>query len=331
MSENKGVLVYCEASDGKLTPISVELIGAGSKLVTSLGGELSAVLIGSDISGPAQEAIAYGAQKVYVTEDPLLKDFLTEAYLPVLSKVIQQAAPDIILLGQTAAGRDLAPWLAFQLNTAATMDCTALEIDQANKRLLMTRPVYGGNAQAVQVCETDPQIATVRAKTMTPPEKDSSRQGEVIKVEAGIDLSSLKTRVLEKKIQSSEGVKLEDARVVVAGGRGMGGTEGFEQLKELARILNGAVGATRPPCDKKWISDTQQIGLTGKVVSPNLYIAVGLSGASQHLSGISGSKVVVAINKDPEANIFKAARYGIVADWKSVLPVFIAKLKELTR
>jgi electron transfer flavoprotein alpha subunit len=329
MAENKGILIYCEAAGGKLTPVAAELLGAGSRLATASGGELSAVLIGSEVSGLAQEAIACGARNVYVVEDSYLQDYATEPYLIALEKVVRQVSPETILLGQTAAGRDLAPWLAFRLNTGATMDCTALEVDPASKRLLMTRPVYGGNAQAVQVCEANPQIATVRAKAMAPLAKDSARQGRVINVLAGIDPAAIKTRVIERKVEAVAGVKLEEARVVVSGGRGIGSAAGFKQLEEIAGVLKGAVGATRPPCDKKWIADTQQIGLTGKVVSPDLYIAVGLSGASQHLSGFSTSKVIVAINKDPEANIFKVAHYGIVADWKAVLPAFTAKLKEV--
>jgi electron transfer flavoprotein alpha subunit len=329
MSENKGVLVYCEAAGGKLTPVATELLGAGSRLAAALGEGLNAALLGSGVSGLAQEAIACGAQKVYVAEEPFLKDYSTEPYLMVLEKVARQVAPEIILLGQTAAGRDLAPWLAFHLNTGATMDCTALEIDPTSKRLLMTRPVYGGNALAVQVCEFNPQIATVRTKAMAPLVKDSTRQGQVIKVDAAIDPAAIKTRVIERKAEAAAGVKLEEARVVVSGGRGMGSAEGFKQLEAIAGILKGAVGATRPPCDKKWISDTRQIGLTGKVVSPDLYIAVGVSGASQHVSGFSSAKVIAAINKDPEANIFKVAHYGIIADWKAVLPAFTAKLKEV--
>jgi electron transfer flavoprotein alpha subunit len=329
MSENKGVLVYCEAAGGKLTPVATELLGAGSRLAAALGEELNAALLGSGVSGLAQEAIACGAQKVYVAEEPFLKDYSTEPYLMVLEKVARQVAPEIILLGQTAAGRDLAPWLAFHLNTGATMDCTALEIDPTSKRLLMTRPVYGGNALAVQVCEFNPQIATVRTKAMAPLVKDSTRQGQVIKVDAAIDPAAIKTRVIERKAEAAAGVKLEEARVVVSGGRGMGSAEGFKQLEEIAKVLKGAVGATRPPCDKKWIADTRQIGLTGKVVSPDLYIAVGVSGASQHVSGFSSAKVIAAINKDPEANIFKVAHYGIIADWKAVLPAFTAKLKEV--
>jgi len=328
MSENTGVLVHCEVTSGKLAPIATELLGAGSRLASELGQELSAVLIGSNTSGLAQEAVACGANKVYVVDDSSLKDYSTEPYLMVMEKVIQQALPAIILLGQTSSGRDLAPWLAFRLNTGATMDCMGLEIDPATKRLLMTRPVYGGNAQAVQVCETDPQIAAVRIKAMAPLAKDDTLQGQVINVAAGIDSASLKTKVLERKIEATAGIKLEDARVVVAGGRGIGSASGFNQLEEIAGLLKGAVGGTRPSCDAKWISDSQQIGITGKIVSPDLYIAVALSGASQHVSGFFSSKVIVAINKDPEANIFKVAHYGIVADWKTALPAFTAKLKE---
>jgi electron transfer flavoprotein alpha subunit len=328
MSNNKGVLVYCETGGGKLSPLAAELLGAGSRLAAALQGELSAVLIGGSVCSLAQEAVACGAATVYVAEDPYLQDYSTEPYLAALETVIRLVAPQIILLGQTAAGRDLAPWLAFHLNTGATMDCTALEIDPASQRLLMTRPVYGGNAQAVEVCETNPQIATVRTKAMAPLAKDSARQGQVIKVAAGIDPAALKTRIIERKVEAAAGVKLEDARVVVSGGRGMGSDEGFKQLEAIAAILKGAVGATRPPCDKKWIADTRQIGLTGQVVSPDLYIAVGLSGASQHISGFSSAKVIVAINKDPEANIFKVADYGIVGDWKAVLPALTARLRE---
>jgi len=329
MAENSGILVNCEVTGGRLAPIATELLGAGSRLAPELGQELSAILIGSDISGLAQETIAYGAKKVYVVDEPSLKDYSTESFLMVMEKVVQQAHPAIILLGQTSSGRDLGPWLAFRLNTGATMDCMALAIDPATKRLLMTRPVYGGNAQAVQVCGTDPQIAAVRIKAMAPSAKDDTLQGQVINVEAGIDSASLKTKVLERKIEATAGIKLEDARVVVAGGRGIGSASGFQQLEEIAGLLHGAVGATRTPCDAKWISNSQQIGITGKIVSPDLYIAVALSGASQHVSGFFSSRVIVAINKDPEANIFKVAHYGIVADWKTALPAFTAKLKEV--
>jgi len=329
MAEYKGVMVFCEIAEGKLAAIATELLGCGRKLADDLGQELSAVLVGSGISSLAQEAIAFGADKAYVVDDTLLKDYQTDSYVSVVEKVVKQVMPQILILGQTSIGRDLAPRLAFRLNTAASMGCLELAIDPESKLLLQTKPVYGGNAQAVFTCQSYPQIATVRAKAMTPLERDESRQGEVITIDAGLDPSAIRTKVLEKVPAKVEGVRLEDAEVVVGGGRGIGSAEGFEQLEELARMMRGAVGATRPPCDNEWVPAGAQIGLTGKIVAPDLYIAVALSGSSQHMSGCSGSKTIVAINKDPEANIFKEARFGIVGDWKKVLPAFTDKIKEL--
>ena len=329
MAEYKGVMIYGEVTEGKLAAIATELLGCGRKLANDLGQELCAVLVGSDISGLAQEAIAFGADKVYVVDDPLLKDYQTDSYVLTLEKVVKQVMPQILILGQTAIGRDLAPRLAFRLETAASLDCVELAIDPDSKLMLQTRPVYGGNAQAIFTCETYPQIATVRAKVMSPLRRDTSRQGKVITIEAGLAPSIISTKVLEKVTEEVEGIKLEDAVAVVSGGRGIGSVEGFKQLEELAKILNGAVGATRPPCDNDWAPDSAQIGLTGKMVTPDLYIAVALSGASQHISGFSGSKNIVAINQDPEANIFKVAHFGIVGDWKKVLPAFTEKVKEL--
>ena len=329
MAEYKDVLVHCETDEGKLTSIATELLGAGSRLAHDLGEKLCAVLTGSNISGLAQEAIAFGADKVYVVDDPLLKDYLTDTYLLVMDKVVKQVTPQILLFGQTPLGRDLAPRLAFKLNTAASLDCVALAIDSASKRLLQTKPVYGGNAQAIFLCESNPQIATVRSKSMAPLAKDTARKGEVITIAGGIDPSAIRAKLLEKKVEAAAGIKLEEAHVIVTGGRGIGSVEGFKQLEELAKLLKGAVGASRPPCDSGWVSDNLQIGLTGKIVSPDLYIAVALSGSSQHLSGCSGAKTIVAINKDPEANIFKVAQYGVVGDWKKTLPAFTEKVKQL--
>ncbi len=329
MSENKGVMVYGEVSEGKLSAITTELLGCGRKLADDLGQELSAVLAGSEVSSLAQEAIAFGADKVYVVEDPLLKDYQTDTYVSVMEKVAKQVAPQIILLGQTSVGRDLAPRLAFRLETAATLDCVALDIDSDSKRLLQTKPVYGGNAQAVFSCESDPQIATVRAKAMSAAERDDSRSGEVITIEAALDASAIRTKVLEKVKEEVAGIRLEDAAVVIGGGRGVGGAEGFAQLEELAKVLKGAVGASRPACDNNWIADSAQVGLTGKIIAPDLYVAVGISGSSQHMAGCSGAKTIVAFNKDPEANIFKLADYGIVGDWKQAFPAFAEKVKEL--
>ncbi len=329
MSEYKGVMIYGEVMEGKLSAMATELLGCGRKMADDLEQELSAVIVGSDVSSVAQEAIAFGADKVYVVDDPLLKDYQTDSYVSVMEKVVKQVTPQIVLLGQTSIGRDLAPRLAFRLETAATMDCVALAIDPDSKRLLQTKPVYGGNAQAIFSYESDPQIATVRAKVMSPLEPDTSRKGEVITIEAGLDPSAIRTKVLEKVKEEVEGIKLEDAPVVISGGRGIGGPEGFEQLAELAKQLKGAVGSSRPACDNGWTPDTSQVGLTGKIVTPDFYLAVAISGSSQHMAGCSSSKCIAAINKDPEANIFKEARYGVVGDWKKVFPTFAEKVKEL--
>jgi electron transfer flavoprotein alpha subunit len=329
MTEEKGVLVYLETAKGKLTSLSTEVLGAGANLAGQIGQGLSAVLIGSNVSALAPEAIAFGASKVYVVEDPLFKEYLTESYLQALGKIITESRSQIVLLGQTETGRDLAPRLAFRQATAATLDCTALSIDPTTRRMLMTKPVYGGNAQAVQVCEADPQIASLRNKAFSALTKDTGRQGEIIRVAVTIDSAAIHTRFLEKKVEAGAGIKLEDARVIVTGGRGIGGPEGFKQLAELAGVLKGAVGASRPACDNKWVSDSLQIGLTGKIVCPDIYVAVGVSGSSQHLSGCSGAKVMVAVNKDGDANIFKVAHYGVVGDWKKILPAFTEEVKKL--
>lgn len=329
MAEYNGVMVFCEVAKDKLAAIASEGLGCGRKLADSLGQPLYAALVGSGVSNLARDVIAFGADKVYVVDDQLLKDYQTDSYTAVMEKVAKQVMPQVIILGQTAIGRDLAPRLSFRLGTTATLDCIDLAIDPASKRLLQTKPVYGGNAQALFTFDTNPQIATVRAKTMSAPEANPSRQGEVIKIDAGLAQAAIKARVLNKVVEEVAGIKLEDARVVVAGGRGIGSVDGFKQLEDLAKLLKGAVGASRPPCDNGWAPDTIQIGLTGKIVAPELYFAVAISGSSQHMSGCSGCKSIVAINKDPEANIFREARFGVVGDWKKILPAFTNKVKQL--
>jgi electron transfer flavoprotein alpha subunit len=312
MAEYRNVMVFCEVADGKLTAIATELLGCGKKLAGDLGQELLAVIVGSGIASIAAEVIAFGADKVYVIDDPLLKDYQGDAYIQIMDKVLNQVKPGVLILGQTAVGRDLAPRLAFKLNTAAILDCVELAIDQQSKLLLQTKPVYGGNARAVYTSESLPQIATLRAKVASSLAKDDSRKGEIINVAAGLDPATLKVKVTQKIKEEVDGIKLEDAEAIVAGGRGIGSADGFKQLDELAKILKGAVGASRPACDNKW-----------------LYIAVAVSGSSQHMAGCAGSKTIVAINKDPEANIFKEARFGVIGDWKKILPAFSNKLKEL--
>jgi len=329
MADYKGVLICADITEGKLAAITTELLGCGRKLADSLGEGLSAVLLGSEVKGLASEVIAFGADKVYVVDDPLLKDYQSDAYVAVMEKLAKTAMPRVILMGQTSIGRDLAPRLAFRLDTAVSMDCVELSIDPQSKLLVQTRPVYGGNAKAIFSTECLPQMATVRSKAMSPLARDASRKGEVIAVPAGIDASIVKARFVKKVKEEVAGIKLEDAPVVISGGRGMGSADGFRQLEQLARLLKGAVGATRPAVDNAWVPSTIQVGLTGKIVTPELYIAIALSGSSQHMAGCSGSKTIVAINKDKEANIFREARFGIVADWKQALPAFTEKVKEL--
>jgi len=329
MAEYKGIAVYVEHKGEKLLPIALEGLGAGRKLADALGQTLSAVLVGSNISSLAQQAITSGAERVYVVDDPLLKDYQADAYISVMEKIIKQVKPQVFILGQTDTGRDLAPRLAFRLGTAVTMDCVDLAIEPASKRLLQTKPVYGGNALAVFVSEPDPQMLTIRTKAMTALEPDTSRKGEIINIAAGLETFAIRMKVLNRVVEEVAGIKIEDAGTVVAGGRGIGSAEGFKQLEELAKILKGAVGASRPPCDNGWVPDTVQVGLTGKIIAPEVYFAVAISGSSQHMSGCSGAKTIIAINKDKEANIFRYARFGVVGDWKKVLPVFIAKAREL--
>ena len=329
MADNKGVMILAEVADGKLAAIGAELLGAGRKLADDLGEELSALLIGSEVSGLAQEAIASGADKVYVVDDPALKDYRTDSHTAAVEKAAREVDPKVLLMGQTSIGRDLAPRVAFRLDTGVSMDCVELAIDADSKLLLMTKPVYGGNARAIYTTEAMPQMATLRVKAGEPLARDDSRKGEVVNIDAGLDESAVRTKVTDTVLEEVAGIKLEDANIVVSGGRGLGGPEGFQELEELARLLKGAMGASRPPCDNGWVPDTIQVGLTGKIVSPDLYIAVAISGSSQHLAGCGGSKTIVAINRDPEANIFKEAAFGVVGDWKKVVPAFKEKAKEL--
>jgi electron transfer flavoprotein alpha subunit len=329
MAEYKGVMVYGEIIEGKLSSITTELLGCGRRLADELKEELLCILIGDKLGEAPKKAIAFGADKVYTAEDPLLKEYQTDSYVAVMEKVVKDTSPRILLFGQTSVGRDLAPRLAFKLGTTSSMDCIELNIDPGTKLLQQTKPVYGGNARAIFTSETFPQIATVRQKAMSPLAPDESRKGDITPIKVELDPAKIRTKVLDTIKEEVAGVKLEDAQAIVTGGRGIGGPDGFKQLEELAKILKGAVGASRPPCDNKWVPDTMQVGLTGKIVTPELYIAVGVSGASQHLAGCSGAKNIVAINKDPEANIFKEARFGVVGDWKQVLPAFTEKVKEL--
>ena len=330
MAEYKGILVCGELADGKLASITTELLGCGRKLAQDLKEELSCLLASDAVGEASKEAIAFGADKVYAVEHPALKEYQADSYTQVAEKLVKEISPRVILMGQTSMGIDLAPRLAFRLGTSLTTDCLDLSIDQKTKLLTQTRPVYGGNAQAAFTSELMPQMVTVRTKAMSPLERDDSRKGEVIPPKIDIDTSKVRTKILETVKEEAVGIKLEDAPVIVCGGRGMGGPQPFQTtLKELADLLHGAVGATRPPADNGWVPEALHIGLTGKIVAPDIYIAIAVSGASQHTAGCSGSKHIIAINKDPEANIFREAEFGVVGKYEEVVPAFTNKLKEL--
>ena len=318
----EGILVIGEVAEGKLSSTTAELLGAARRLGA---GTVSCALLGPDAAGAAQSAVAFGADKVYVVDDVNLTSYTTDGYVQAARKVIEQAAPAAVFLGQTDLGRDLAPALAASLGVGVAMD--AIELGW-NGKLTITRPCYGGNARAVNSFTGTPAIATVRPKSQEALEPDASRQGEIVNVAGAVDPSAIRTKVVSRTQAKEEGIRLEDAEVVVAGGRGLGGPENFAGVEELARLLGGAVGVTRAVADLGWRPVSEQVGLTGKVVSPTLYIAIGVSGASQHMAGCSGAKNIVAINKDPDANIFKAARFGIVADFKQVLPPLIEAVRK---
>ena len=330
MAEYKGILICGELTDGKLASITTELLGCGRKLADDLKEDLSCLLASDAVGTASQEAIAFGADKVYAVEHPALKEYQADSYMQVAEKLVTDISPRTVLIGQTSMGRDLAPRLAFRLGTSLTTDCLSLSIDAETKLLTQTRPVYGGNAQAVFTSESMPQVATVRNKAISPLERDDSRKGEVIPTKIDIDTSKVRTKILETVKEEAVGIKLEDAPVIVCGGRGLGGPEPFQTvLKELADLLYGAVGASRPPADNGWVPEALHIGLTGKIVAPDIYIAIAISGASQHTAGCSGSKHIIAINKDPEANIFREAEFGVVGKYEEVVPAFTNKLKEL--
>jgi electron transfer flavoprotein alpha subunit len=323
----KGVWVFAEQREGKVAHVAFELLGAGRKLAEALKVELSAVLLGAD-EAQAQELIRWGADKVYHCDDASLTSFNDQPYARVLSDLVEEHKPEIVLAGATPIGRSFIPRVASRLYTGLTADCTSLEVDEGSRDLQQIRPAFGGNIMAnILSPRHRPQIATVRPRVMKPLEYDESRKGEVIKV-AAKDLSS-GTKVLDSvKEDSGLAVNLQEADVIISGGRGMGNPEGFKLLHELAELLDGTVGASRAAVDEGWVPYSHQVGQTGKTVCPKVYIACGISGAVQHLVGMQSSDIIIAINKNPDAPIFGVATFGIVGDVYEVLPVLIKKLKE---
>jgi electron transfer flavoprotein alpha subunit len=329
MPEANVILIVGEIIDARLSTATSELLNAGSQLAGNLGQPLHAVLLGTNLQNAFQEAVCSGASKVFLAEHPLLNEGHVEAHVAALQQVVEQAQPRIVLIARTPLGRELGPRLAFRLGVGLAQDAVALSVDPGTKQFLITRPVYGGNAMAVVTLTGKPQIVTVRPKAFEAAPQNKSIEGELVRVPVEIPNSVVRTRVIEHVAQESAGVKLEEARVVIAGGRGLGGPVPFAELEKLAKLLGGAVGASRPACDAGWIDPRFQIGLTGKTITPELYIAVAISGACQHMAGCSGAKVIVAVNNNAEAEIFKQARYGVIGDWKKIIPAFTETIREL--
>lgn len=324
-----GVWVFAEYRNGRIAPVALELLGVGRELAEQRSAPLSAVLLGSGLDGQARELIAYGADRVYVVDDPALADFTDDAYGNVLADLARKHKPEILLAGATAIGRSFIPRVATMLATGLTADCTDLAIRAEDGVLLQTRPAFGGNIMATIECpHTRPQMATVRPLVMKPCRYDSERQGEIVEVKIDPDLLESRVKVLETIRSKDEQVNITEADILVGGGRGLESEKGFGLVRELAEALGGAVAASRAAVDSGWIGYPHQVGQTGKTVCPKLYIACGISGAIQHLVGMQSSDAIVAINRDENAPIFGVATYGIVGDLFEVLPALIEKLKK---
>ncbi|MGE8206375.1 electron transfer flavoprotein subunit alpha/FixB family protein [Heyndrickxia sp. NPDC080065] len=317
------VLVLGEVRDGSLRNVSFEAVAAGKTMAE--GGEVVGVLLGNNVNALAQELIHFGADRVVVVEDEKLHQYSSDGYSQAFMEVVDNENPEGIVFGHTALGKDLSPKIASKLETGLVSDVTNVEVEGGN--LVFTRPIYSGKAFEKRIVTDGIIFASIRPNNITPLEKDETKTGEVSSI--SVEIKDLRTIIKEVVRKTSEGVDLSEAKVVIAGGRGVKSADGFEPLKELANVLGGAVGASRGACDADYCDYSLQIGQTGKVVTPDLYIACGISGAIQHLAGMSNSKVIVAINKDPEANIFKVADYGIVGDLFEVVPMLTEEFKKL--
>jgi len=329
-NEYKDVWVYIEAAEGKPLNVGLELLGAGRNLAAAMGQKLAAVYIGSDMEDLAQEAFAADADKVYCVEAAELACYNTDGYTTAFVDLIETYKPSVILLGATNDGRDLGPRVACRVGTGLTADCTGLGIDEATGAVAWTRPAFGGNVMATVVCpEHRPQMGTVRPSVFKRPVPDYSKRGEIIRVNSKITATDIRTKLVDVIRVCSVSCNLEEAEIIVSGGRGLCKPENFALVEELANVLGGAVGASRAAVDAGWKPAVHQIGQTGKTVAPRLYFACGISGAIQHLAGITSSDIIIAINTDPDAPIFKVADYGIVGDITQVLPILIEEFNKI--
>ena len=326
---SKNVFVIAEQRDGELQKVSTELIGKARELADDLGQEVYAILLGENVKAKADVLIHHGADKVIVVDHPLLKEYVTEPYAKSIYTIVQRYEPEIVLFGATSIGRDLAPRLAARIHTGLTADCTGLAIDEETRLLRMTRPAFGGNLMATIVCQDfRPQMATVRPGVMTPMENDNNRKGEVIMEDVGLTDADMNVKIIEVAKEEKKKLDITEARILVSGGRGLGGPEGFDLLAELAEAMEGEISSSRASVDAGWIEKARQVGQTGKTVRPDIYFALGISGAIQHLAGMEESGLIIAINKSDSAPIFDVADLGIVGDLNKVLPKLIEQYKK---
>ena len=339
LAKYKGVFVFAQQVDNKLSGIAFELVGEGSRLAEKLGTEVTAVLLGSGVAGLADELAEYGADKVIVVDDPELKDYRTEPYAHALASVINEYKPEIMLVGATAIGRDLGPTVSARVKTGLTADCTLLEIgdfpvnpipgkEQKHNQLLMTRPAFGGNTIATIACPYNrPQMATVRAGVMQKIDPIKGAKAEVIEYNPGFTPDNKYVEILDVVKSVADTVDIADAKILVSGGRGVGSEENFKLLQDLADVLGGTVSCSRAVVENGWLPVERQVGQTGKTVRPNVYFAIGISGAIQHVAGMEESDIIVAINKDETAPIFDVADYGLVGDLNKIVPQLTEMLK----
>lgn len=327
LSDYKGILVFAEQRDCVIQNVGLELIGEAKKLAAKLNVTVTAALIGYEVEGLAQNLIEYGADKVVVVDNELLKQYDTEAYAQALKAIIDDKKPEIVLLGATTLGRDLAPRVSSRLATGLTADCTKLEIDDETKVFGMTRPAFGGNLMATIVCPNHrPQMATVRPGVMQKLPKEEGKKGEIEVLPVTIDTSKIKVKILDVVKETAKKVDITEAKILVSGGRGVGSKENFKNLEAVASKIGATVSASRAAVDAGFIEQSRQVGQTGKTVRPNIYFACGISGAIQHMAGMEESEYIIAINKDKDAPMFGIADLGIVGDVNKVLPLLAEEL-----
>lgn len=338
----KGVFVYAQQMDNKINGVALELLGKAKDLAKDLETDVTAVLLGSNIKALAKKLAAYGADKIIVVDDPVLKEYRTEPYTHALAAVINEYKPEIVLVGATAIGRDLGPTVSARIHTGLTADCTQLDIgdfpmrkvegqEQQHNQLLMTRPAFGGNTIATIACPNNrPQMATVRPGVMQKIEKISEPEVNMIEFNLGFEENNKYVEILDIVKSVVDTVDIMDANILISGGRGLGGPENFWMLEDLAKVIGGEVSCSRAVVDAGWKPKDLQVGQTGKTVRPNVYFAVGISGAIQHVAGMEESDIIIAVNKDETAPIFDVADYGIVGDYQKIIPMLTEKLKSVT-